>query len=653
MNLLDLELFHELILQALILFVFRQFIFAIRDFRKTPWKHITVSLVAIIPLFAVLIFFPVTLGPTVTFDFSSIFLMIVLSFFGNLVSIISFITAIVFTVLKYTNDSWLRLIPYLVGSLLVVLGVFIKRKSSNKVLYTYVFIALLLNSVAIFLTSALVDRTPPILLLSAIILFILAPLFGGFIATVFYHNDKLLNDHEKLVNQAVLQKSLFTSAYKIQIIAVDRNFNYLTFNEHHERLLFKLYKSKPIIGQNFLNNITDAVDRHRLERGLSKALNGEIFELEVEDAGRKKLSFQESYAPIKNQNNEIIGATIFIYELSERVEREKRIEYLSYHDQGTGLYNRRYLDKYVRDLKNYNGEVCVIYSDINGLKITNDLFGHDAGDELLIAVTSKLESEFKNGMIARIGGDEIIIIVRSGEINEIEKKIKRIQKEFKTMVVSHLVVSVSFGVALAKNGSLVFKAHQEAEDKMYRDKLNNVNVQNKEVVDVLLKKFSDDYNLRKPNEEVLDLSLKIGRELYLTETSLNLLKVVVEHQYISWIYTTDLSPYIFSDISVEDSAVIRKRLTILNRLILTTAIYDTVSFDLVAIFENFNGSGQPRGLQGEEIPLKARIIRPVIDYVNLKYRNGMSDKEALEHLQAESGHLYDPLIASALIKVVE
>ena len=68
-------------------------------------------------------------------------------------------------------------------------------------------------------------------------------------------------------------------------------------------------------------------------------------------------------------------------------------------------------------------------------------------------------------MIARIGGDEIVLVLQTGEVKELEKNILRIKKELQETIVSHLVVSVSFGVAIAKTGTAVFKAVQEAEDK--------------------------------------------------------------------------------------------------------------------------------------------------------------------------------------------
>lgn len=653
-SILNQELFLAFFLQTVLLLFSPQLIILIRRFEKKSLLFTSLSLLLVAAILAGLIFLPIEVGPTVTFDFSAFFLMLILVFSGNIVSVATFIISLAFAAIKYTDAVWLRLIPYLVSALLVLFGRMLLGKSGfvKKRFYLYVLFEVFLISIALFLTSALKDATNPAMVTSAIILFLIVPIFSPLIILEFNRNRRFLLKHEVVINKEMLQRSLLASAYNIQIIAVDPDFNYLSFNEHHEHVLADLYKAKPGVGLNFLTLISDPVDRGRIEKCLSRAFQGEVFEIEIEPGIRKGLSFQESYAPIKGPNGEIIGATIFISELSERVAREKQIKYLSYHDQGTGLYNRRYFDEFTRNLKDYKGPVAVLYADINGLKITNDLFGHDAGDELLIAVTRKLESEFPSEMISRIGGDEIVVILRSGEVKELEKRVKQIQKELHGTIISHLIVSVSFGVALAKSGALVSKAIQEAEERMYRDKLSSVNARHKDVVDVLLKKINHDYKLEQFNEEILALVVKIGQALLLTESSLELLKGVIELQLTSSIYTPDHCPYLGRPVSFEESTILRKRLTVVNRLILTSEVYNAVTFDLVSIFENYNGSGAARGLHGEEIPLKARIVHLVIDYVKLKWSEKLAPQAVLARLEPEVGVLYDPFVFATFKKIV-
>ena len=109
-------------------------------------------------------------------------------------------------------------------------------------------------------------------------------------------------------------------------------------------------------------------------------------------------------------DNKIVGAVVVFKDASEIIENERKIKYASRHDYLTGLYNRSYIDivssKY--DIAE-NWPISVIFVDINGLKLTNDIFGHVAGDELIRKSAAVLKKSCRQSdVIARIGGDEFL-----------------------------------------------------------------------------------------------------------------------------------------------------------------------------------------------------------------------------------------------------
>ncbi len=82
-------------------------------------------------------------------------------------------------------------------------------------------------------------------------------------------------------------------------------------------------------------------------------------------------------------------------DIRERKEMENKLEYLSYHDQLTGLYNRRFFENELKRLDvEENLPLTIVMADVNGLKLVNDSFGHAAGDELL----KKSIRNYKKGM---------------------------------------------------------------------------------------------------------------------------------------------------------------------------------------------------------------------------------------------------------------
>ena len=102
-----------------------------------------------------------------------------------------------------------------------------------------------------------------------------------------------------------------------------------------------------------------------------------------------------------------------IRDVTIRKKTEKKLQYLSFHDSLTGLYNRAYFQEELERL-NHKRQLPISYiiGDVNGLKLVNDAIGHYAGDKLLITVANLLKKFFRTeDVVARWGGDEFGIIL--------------------------------------------------------------------------------------------------------------------------------------------------------------------------------------------------------------------------------------------------
>ena len=105
------------------------------------------------------------------------------------------------------------------------------------------------------------------------------------------------------------------------------------------------------------------------------------------------------------------------------------MEYLSYHDQLTGLYNRRFFEEELKRLDvERNFPMTIVMADVNGLKLINDSFGHAIGDELLKKVAEVMIKGCRaDDIIARLGGDEFVILLPKTDAYETEQIVKRIK----------------------------------------------------------------------------------------------------------------------------------------------------------------------------------------------------------------------------------
>lgn len=176
-----------------------------------------------------------------------------------------------------------------------------------------------------------------------------------------------------------------------------------------------------------------------------------------------------------------------VYDLTERKRLEERLRLSSITDELTGLYNRRgFLEMGERMLKaalRLNKGIFLIFIDLNGLKLINDTYGHQAGDMALRGLAKVLKSIFREtDIVARIGGDEFILLaMESEETMKPESVIRRIEEAVALKNQDHELpfdISVSIGVTRWNPGSdlRIEDLIAEADRLMYLDKAKKYGV---------------------------------------------------------------------------------------------------------------------------------------------------------------------------------
>lgn len=152
-----------------------------------------------------------------------------------------------------------------------------------------------------------------------------------------------------------------------------------------------------------------------------------LFEFQVIGQDGQQLDLEMSAVPILYEGRmaeQIVGRDI-----SQRKQAEATIKRMAYYDVLTSLPNRFMLRSYIESaLRENNGEtIAVLFLDLDRFKIINDTKGHTTGDQVLKKVALMLEKAVGNeGLVARNGGDEFIIVLRNTDKLKIEKVAKRI-----------------------------------------------------------------------------------------------------------------------------------------------------------------------------------------------------------------------------------
>ncbi|MBN2253756.1 MAG: diguanylate cyclase, partial [Kosmotogaceae bacterium] len=319
-----------------------------------------------------------------------------------------------------------------------------------------------------------------------------------------------------------------------------------------------------------------------------------------------------SYPQIRD--GKVVGGVITFMDITERKKREEEIRYLSCHDSLTGLHNRSCFENNRKEIdKSENLPMSVIFADINGLKMTNDVFGHAAGDELLRKSAEVLNQTCREGdVIVRAGGDEFIILLPKTDKEEAEKILSRIKIGFSNTRVEAMKCSVSLGLDTKTSIDQPLEVVMaNAENSMYKDKTMNRKSSNREIINSIIETLHSKHPREKQHSiTVRELCGQIGSALNLSVPEISVLKRAGYLHDIGKIVLDEsiLSKDSSKALTGEEREKMRQHSVVGYRIL--NLFDDTLDLAEYAYshHERWDGKGYPRGLEGEQIPLISRII---------------------------------------------
>jgi diguanylate cyclase (GGDEF)-like protein/PAS domain S-box-containing protein len=391
---------------------------------------------------------------------------------------------------------------------------------------------------------------------------------------------------------------------------------------------------------------------------------GKIAELEnhtiliAQDGSERAI--EDTAAPIKDDSGTLKGCVLVFRDYSERKEKQRYIEYLSYHDQLTGLYNRRFLDDELKRLDDGSKlPLSFIYADLNGLKIINDAFGHENGDKVIKWVAEVLTSTCRpDDIIARIGGDEFLLLLPQTDEAIVEKIVGELDEKIAKLSYMNIEISTSFGWSTKKESSQSSAdVLRIAEDLMYRKKiLNNTSKRNG-----IIKLILHTLHIKCPREEahsrrVSSICESIAKEYGLNSDDIRELKIAGELHDIGKI-AIDISILDKTGkLSESEWSQIKHHPEIGYRLLGSTNEFNNIAEYILAHHERWDGKGYPKGLKAEGISWKARVISIADSFdamtCDRPYHTALSIEEAAAEIKRCSGTQFDADIARVFIEKV-
>ncbi|MCR3955723.1 MAG: diguanylate cyclase [Gudongella sp.] len=412
---------------------------------------------------------------------------------------------------------------------------------------------------------------------------------------------------------------------------------------------------------HIINEYTGELCENPVERVIETA---EIMELEnhtiLVSKDGNRLPIEDSAAPIRSQDGQITGVVIVFRDFTEKKEKLREIEYLSYHDHLTGLYNRRYMEDSIKRLDTQRNLPFTIMSiDVNGLKLTNDAFGHKMGDRLLVSVADMLKRVCRDDdIVGRMGGDEFMILLPKTNEEYAARIKKRIEDAARSIKLESVVVSLAIGHSTKASQDMgIGQAMTMADNKMYKDKLKYGKLMRSQTIEIVLKNINLKYDSEQIHtERVSQYCIAIAREMGFSEAETEKIKTAAILHDIGKIM---VPPEILNKpgrLTEEEYETIKKHPETGYQILKSVDEYSTFAADVLYHHERMDGKGYPEGLRGEGIPLVSRIISVADAYeamtASRPYQTPRSKESAVEELLRCSGTQFDPEIVDVFVKRV-
>lgn len=443
--------------------------------------------------------------------------------------------------------------------------------------------------------------------------------------------EMLLNKNEEMFKTIFLNSSEAALVLEdLKIIKANKESMFLLSYENFSEL-----NGKSIL--DFFN--TERGEGEAFQEMVEAVMRGEDIpdhEFVILNKFGKEIDVEISFSEINFYKKDYVY--ISLHDIRVRKLREQEVIKNSQIDVLTGVYNRAYLDDYVRNVKSEEYPIGVIMADLNGLKIVNDFLGHNKGDTLLMKAVYILKKAMgEKGNLIRMGGDEFVILSPNSDeakLNNLLEKISGLL--FQKNKDENALLSISTGgVVCSDREESIYQAIERADEEMYEQKVvESMRFKELFLERIYQKNLEENSFKQMYSNRITELCGLIAGRLNFDQHRMDLLKTVCKYYDLDGIFGANY---------LRETGNIDNTYNLLRQI----AQVSEASIFVFYLPENWDGSGKNR-LKGEEIPEISRILRAVHDYyyeMNENISKGLNRERAhaksLSRLRNKSGVYYD------------
>ncbi len=479
------------------------------------------------------------------------------------------------------------------------------------------------------------------------------PISFHLLALLIYNQERRVESQEKIKLSEQRFKTIFEKSPLGIFLANNETGKFIEMNQRLKELLAI---EKFVEGELGWNNFgqgepilsgEEFIKRNKLGDSKLKNLDG------------KEIWVKTAATHIQSEDQQTKLVLGMVADITERKELEVALKYANSHDGLTNLHNRSEFEKLLKEFdEKGNYPLAVVMGDVNGLKVINDAFGRETGDNLLINIAETLKEVTQNrGVCARISGDQFALILQGVDESKGWKIIEDISEKG-DFVINGVEVTLSFGVAV-KRSSLedIDEIVKLAENSMIRSKLSESPSARSKAVNAIINTLHEKSHREElHSRRVSELAVRLGESYGLNQKELGELKTVGLLHDIGKIAVDKSILEKKGKLNEEEWESIRRHPETGWRILGTVGELGELSNAVLYHHEQVDGTGYPHGIKGDAIPLYARIIAVADAYDAMtaarSYRLQVSEKEAASEIKRYSGSQFDEKLARLFLEKV-
>ena len=368
--------------------------------------------------------------------------------------------------------------------------------------------------------------------------------------------------------------------------------------------------------------------------------------------------YQTIKTPIIDKYGNIYGLIGSARDNTKQKKLEEKLKTLSYKDSLTGLYNRTYFYEKIEEIvseENFN--IGVVVGDLNGLKVVNDAFGHAKGDIYISTVAKILKDACKeqDAYVFRWGGDEFITLLINATETDCKNYISKVDDLCKNIKGSQFNIAISQGYSIFNNeNNDIDDVIKKADKILYRNKEFNKTEGSRQMLEKIKNDLSDKgIETSEHIDNIVSYCIKMGECMNLRYDEIQKIRLLALMHDIGKSGIDEKILLKSERLTEEEYNIAKTHVEIGHKIASMTPQISHIANEILSHHEKWDGSGYPRGLKGEEIPILSRILSVVHSYDIMVsgciYKDKISKEEAIEVLKNNSGTQFDPNIVDIFL----